>query len=88
MPKIDTNKYVLIKAIVESTTPETADYKPYRTTLTFADKLVIEVPVLASEVHKEGGITVLTLAGWKSFLKSYTAMTEELHNEYIRSFQR
>jgi hypothetical protein len=88
MAKVDTEKYVMIQAIVESTTPETADYKPYRTTLTFGGKLVIEVPVPASEVRQEkGGVTILTLEGWKFFLKNYTAMTEKLHSEFLHSFK-
>lgn len=88
MAKIDTNQYVMIRAIVERVTPETVEYKPYRTDLTFDNKLEIEVPVLASEVRKEKDKIILTLKGYKSFLKNYTAMVEELHQEHLHSFMR
>ena len=88
MPKIDTRKKVMIRAIVDRAVPETVEYKPYRTELTFAGRVMIEVPVPAEMVTTDkGGVQVLTLEGWKEFLKEYTRMTQELAVEYRNQFR-
>lgn len=85
MAKVNTNPVVLIPAIVESTNAETGEYKPYNTTLTFGGRVKILVPVDAHEVTvekgKDGDIYILTLEGWKSFLRNYTKITQQLYRE-------
>jgi len=85
--KIDTTQYTMIPAYVEQTMPDLTDYKQYRTSLTFDGKVMIEVPVPTAEVTKKGDKYILTLAGWKAFLKNYAKITQELHDEYLRTFQ-
>ena len=77
-----------IRAVVDRAVPETNDYKPYRTELTFDGKLFIDVPVPTSEITKEGDKIILTLEGWKAFLKNYTTKIQELTTEYSNSFKR
>lgn len=72
---------VYIRAIVDSTNAERNEYKPFNTTLTFGGKVILEVPVPAEEVRKEGDKLILTLLGWKAFLKMYTQMTTQLTQE-------
>ena len=63
-----------IRAYIQdaSPSPESVQYKPYMTTLTFNGLLAVDVPVPTTEVTIEKGVTVLTLEGWKCFLKEYT----------------
>jgi hypothetical protein len=81
---------VMIRAKVESASPERTQYKPYSTTLTF-NEVWIEIPVPAEHVRKEPGQGttkfILTLEGWTIFLDIYASEVEKMHNKYLKSFQ-
>lgn len=77
MPK---GKVVIVRAIVERTTPERTQYKPYATDLTFGGNLLIDIEVPAEEVvEQKGEKIVLTVAGYASLLESYTTQIEKMN---------
>ena len=80
-------KPVMIRAIVQEATPERQEYKPYRTTLHFDDKLIIEIPVSSEYVRKEGDKTIISLEGYTSLLNTYTTAIEKMHQTYLHKFQ-
>jgi hypothetical protein len=78
MGKINNEPVVYIKAIVSKAMLDSVQYEPYLAELTFDEKLVVEIPVPATEVRKDGETFILTLQGWIAFLKNYTnAITEQ-----------
>lgn len=82
---------VMIRAKVESATPDRTQWKPYATTLTFDSPAVyVEIPVPAEHVRKEaqGERLVLTLEGWTIFLDGYATAVEKMNNRWIQSFQK
>jgi hypothetical protein len=50
--------------------------------LTFEGKVIVEIPVPASEVRKEGDKFVLTLKGWTIFLDVYASEVEKMDEKY------
>jgi len=78
----------MIRARVESASPERTQYKPYSTTLMFDEpEVYIEIPVPAEHVTKEKDKLILTLAGWTIFLDVYASEVEKMHAQWTRSFQ-
>jgi hypothetical protein len=86
MPK---DNVVMIRARVESASPERTQYKPYSTTLVFDDipALYIEIPVPAEHVRKEKDNLILSLEGWTIFLDVYATAVEKMNNKWVQSFQ-
>ncbi len=79
---------VMIRAKVESATPDRTQWKPYATTLTFDSPAVyIEVPVPAEHVRKEKEGLVLSLEGWTIFLDGYATAVEKMNTRWTKSFQ-
>lgn len=87
MPKVSPVTY--IRAYIQdcSPSPESIQYKPYNATLVFNGQLAVDVPVPSSEVIVEKGVQVLTLEGWKCFLKEYTKTIEQLHRENLNQYK-
>lgn len=79
---------VMIRAKVESATPDRTQWKPYSTTLVFDIPLYIEVPVPAEHVRKEKDHTVLTLEGWTIFLDAYATEVDKMNTRWTQSFQK
>lgn len=78
---------VVIRAKVESATPDRTQWKPYATTLSF-DELYIDVPVPAQHVRKEKDKTILSLEGWTIFLDVYSTMINQMHARWTQSFTK
>jgi len=83
---------VMIRAKVESASPERIQYKPYSTTLTFDDNLFIEIPIPAEHViatakGEKGGQVVLSLEGWTIFLDVYASVVEKMNEKWTLSKQ-
>ena len=79
-------KVVIVRAVVERTTPERVQYKPYATDLTFGGNLEIEIPVPAEEVvEQKGDKIVLTVAGYASLLETYTTEIERMNDRVNQS---
>jgi len=80
---------VMIRAKVESASPERTQYKPYSTTLTFEDTLFVAIPVPAEHVIEKtkGGQIVLSLEGWTIFLDVYASAVEKLNERWTLSKQ-
>lgn len=88
MARITTGPIVMIRAQVLETHPEIAEYKPFYTNLGFEGKLYVDIPVPASEVTKyPDGTLILTLDGWKAFLRAYTEKVHELVYEHQQGVQ-
>jgi len=81
---------VLIRAKIESATPDRTQYKPYATTLTFEDTLFIDIPVPAEHVIEQmkGGQIVLSLEGWTIFLDEYATAVEKMNQRWVNSFNK
>lgn len=80
---------VMIRAKVESASPERTQFKPYSTTLTFDGSLFVDIPVPVEHViEKKGEKVVLSLEGWMIFLDVYTTEVEKMHARWIQSFQK
>jgi hypothetical protein len=88
MGKINNEPVVYIKAIVSKAMLDSVQYKPYLAELTFDEKLVVEVPVPATEVRKDGETFILTLQGWTAFLKNYTNAITEMNRTNIQQQYR
>lgn len=80
---------VMIRAKVESATPDRTQWKPYATTLTFDSPAVyVEIPVPAEHVRKEkDGSLTLSLAGWTIFLDGYATEVDKMNTRWTKSFQ-
>lgn len=81
---------VMIRARVQSASPERTQYKPYSTTLTFDDDapVYVEIPVPAEHVTVgKGGVHVLTLEGWTIFLDVYASAVEKMNEKWTLSKQ-
>lgn len=80
---------VMIRAKVESATPDRTQWKPYATTLVFdAPALYIEIPVPAEHViERKGERVVLSLTGWTIFLDGYTTEIDKMNTRWTKSFQ-
>jgi hypothetical protein len=80
---------VLIRAKVESATPDRTQWKPYSTTLTFDSPAVyIEIPVPAEHVRKEKDSLILSLEGWTIFLDGYATAVEKMNTRWQQSFNK
>lgn len=82
------NVVTMIRARVERASPDRTQYKPYATDLVFDDPAVyVEVPVPAEHITKEkDGSLTLSLAGWTIFLDVYATSVENMHQQYLKSY--
>ena len=80
---------VMIRAKVESSSPERIQYKPYGSTLTFDNPAVyVDIPVPAEHVRKEkDGSLTLSLEGWTIFLDVYASAIEKMNEKWTLSKQ-
>ena len=81
---------VMIRARVESASPERTQYKLYSTTLMFDGEqaVFIEIPVPAEHVRREGdGGLTLSLEGWTIFLDVYASAVEKMNERWTLSKQ-
>jgi len=83
------SKVVMIRAKVESATPDRTQWKPYAATLTFDDTLFIEIPIPVEHVVEiaKGGQIILSLEGWTIFLDTYTSAVEKMNERWTLSKQ-
>ena len=80
---------VMIRAKVESATPDRTQWKPYSTTLVFDSPAVyVEIPVPAEHVRKEKEGLILSLEGWTIFLDGYATAVEKMNQRWQQSFQK
>jgi hypothetical protein len=78
----------MIRAKIESATPDRTQWKPYATTLVFDSPAVyIEIPVPAEHVRKEKDNLILSLEGWTIFLDGYATAVEKMNSAWVKSFQ-
>lgn len=78
---------VMIRAKVESSSPERTQFKPYGTVLTFdGPGVYIDIPVPAEHVRKEkDGSLTLSLEGWTIFLDVYASAVEKMNERWTQS---
>ena len=81
---------VMIRAKVESATPDRTQWKPYATTLVFdAPAVYIEIPVPAEHViERKGDRVVLSLTGWTIFLDGYATEVDKMNTRWTQSFNK
>jgi hypothetical protein len=78
---------VVIRAKIESATPDRTQWKPYSTTLTF-DEVYVDIPVPADQVIEEkGGKIVLTVDGVAVMLDVYLTAIDKMNEQYTLSKQ-
>ncbi len=73
---------VLIPAIVDLAVPGRDQYKQYKAELAFDGKVIVEIPIPAEHVRKEGDKFILTLKGWTIFLDVYSTEVEKMDEQY------
>jgi len=80
---------VVIRAKLESATPDRTQYKPYSPTLTFENVYVeIPVPVENAMLVEKGGKIVLDVDGLAIILDVVATAIEKMNTKYTQSFQR
>ena len=81
---------VMIRAKVESASPERTQFKPYSTTLVFdAPAVYVDIPVPAEYViERKGDRVVLSLTGWTIFLDTYASEVEKMNQRHQLSVQQ
>ncbi len=81
---------IMIRARVESASPERTQYKPYSTTLVFdAPAVYVDIPVPAEHViERKGERVVLSLTGWTILLDTYATEVEKMNQRWQQSFNK